>query len=96
MSVAVGCTRTIETGLPATCSSSTRSASVKPFTACLEAEYIPCNGMTASDTSLPTLTSTPPLARRNGNAASEPLTTPQKFTSNKRRLSASETSSRRP
>ncbi len=95
VSTAVGWLRVIETGALSTSSISTRRASVNPLTACLEAEYIPCSGTTASETSLPTLISAPPCLRW-GRAASEPLTTPQKLVSNNRRLSSSVTSSRRP
>ena len=51
---------------------------------------------TASETSLPTFTSTPRLSRRCGSTASEPFTTPQKLTSNIRRASSSPMSSSRP
>src|ERR687889_832118 len=52
-----------ETGAPAA-SSSIRSASVKPLTACFEALYMPWIGMARSDTVLPTLMSAPPPAAR--------------------------------
>ena len=73
-----GLTRVSEIGTPSA-SSSIRSESVKPLTACLDAEYMPSSGATASDTSLPMLISAPPCFLRCGRATSEPFTTPQKF-----------------
>ena len=49
------------------CSSSMRKASVKPFTACLLAQYIPCKGTALSDKMLPMLIRAPPW-RRYGTA----------------------------
>src|SRR5688572_12886890 len=51
-----------------------RSASVNPFTACFDAEYMPCSGITASDTSLPTVMIAPPCCRSCCTATSEPCT----------------------
>ncbi len=77
-------------------SSSMRRDSVKPLMECLDAQYIPCSGTARSDTSLPRLINAPPCAFKCGSAASEPCTTPQKFTSNNCLLSASAFSSSRP
>ena len=71
MSTAVGWIKVTDTGA-LSASSSIRSASVKAFTACLEAEYMPCSGIVASETSLPTLISVPPLDFRCGSSATEP------------------------
>ena len=60
VSIAPGLISVTETGAPSA-STSMRSASVKPFTACLEAEYMPCSGTARSETTLPMLISAPPL-----------------------------------
>ena len=72
MSIALGLIGVTEIGAPSSFSSM-RSASVKPFTACLVAEYMPCSGSAMSEATLPTLTiAPPPFALRYLAAISEP------------------------
>ncbi|MCY1305550.1 hypothetical protein D9M70_553620 [compost metagenome] len=59
------------------CSSSSRSESVKPLIACCEAAYALCSGSGPSEASLPMLMMAPPRSRRCAAAASEPWTVPQ-------------------
>jgi hypothetical protein len=59
VSIAAGLISVTEIGAPSF-SSSMRSESVKAFTACLEAAYMPCSGTARSDSSLPRLMMAPP------------------------------------
>ena len=80
----------IDTGALSTCSTSTRSASVKPFTACLRGGvHAQERGDGFGDLAADVDQRAALLLAGAAAPTSEPLTTPQKLVSNSRRLSAS-------